>query len=405
MTEAPPATTQASTTRTVAVGIGLTVGAFGLSLANHATSTLLQSASTVIAPADPVAFYATLTTVGAVGSVAAIVFAGALSDRTRSRFGRRVPWLAGAGLLGAAGLAAAGFGSAGFVIVLGYIAFMMALNASIAASTAVVPDVVDARRLGIVSSLMGAGNLVGGVLGGFYAAAYITTPQTGLAVLPVTVLATALVMVLLLPRVSSRGQAREPFWRSFHLPRESRFWWVFAGRFLFATALFMTLMYAFFVATDYLGLGKQEAGDLLAVCTLVQMVGSVAAALVTGPVSDRIGRKPFVIGAPLLLAAGVVPLIVTAQPWALVAFYAPGGIAFGAYLAVDAALMVDVLPDRSRAAQDLAVLQAANSLPLVVAPSIAGVLTRMGGFEASFAGTIVAGIVAALCILRVRGVR
>ncbi|MYT73488.1 MULTISPECIES: MFS transporter [unclassified Streptomyces] len=406
-TSAPAAT---SAKKNVMVGTGLFIGAFGLSLANHGVSTLLQAASKSIAPDDPIGFYATLTTFGAVASVLAIVFAGALSDRTRSRFGRRIPWLAGSGLLGATGLALAGFGSAGFLVVIGYIAFMMALNASIAASTAVVPDVVDARRLGLISSLMGAGNLIGGVIGGFFAAAYITRPQTGLSVLPAVFLLTALVMVVLLPRVSSLGQARTPggirgFLRSFELPKGGQFWWVFTGRFLFALALFMTVMYAFFVATGYLGLGTQKAGDLLAVCTLVMSVGSVAAALLTGPVSDRIGRKPFVIGAPILIAAGAVPLILTAQPWALIAFYGPGGIAFGAYLAVDAALMVDVLPDRSRAAQDLAILQAANSLPLVVAPSIAGVLTRIGGFEASFVGTVVAGLAAALCILRVKGIR
>ncbi|MFD8568037.1 MFS transporter [Streptomyces sp. NPDC059639] len=411
MTDTVPVAAPASSTRrNVTVAAGLFIGSFGLSLANHAVSTLLQAAAKDIAPGDPLGFYATLTTFGAVASVLAIVFAGALSDRTRSRFGRRIPWLAGSGLLGAGGLALAGFGSAGFLVVIGYIAFMMSLNASIAASTAVVPDVVEARRLGLVSSLLGAGNLIGGVIGGFYAAAYVTRPQHGLSVLPVTVLLTALVMVVLLPRVSSLGQARTPggirgFLRSFELPKGAQFWWVFTGRFLFALALFMTVMYAFFVATRYLGLGTQEAGDLLAVCTLVMSIGSVGAAVVTGPLSDRIGRKPFVIGAPLLIAAGAVPLILTAQPWALIAFYGPGGVAFGAYLAVDAALMVDVLPDRSRAAQDLAILQAANSLPLVVAPSIAGVLTKIGGFQTSFLGTVVAGLAAALCILKVKGVR
>jgi MFS family permease len=407
MTDTVPATARTSTRRTVTIGIGLFVGAFGLSLANHGASTLLQAASKGLAPADPIGFYATLTTFGAVASVVAIVFAGALSDRTRSRFGRRIPWLAGSGLLGAGGLALAGFGSAAFLVVVGFIAFMMALNASIAASTAVVPDVVDARRLGLVSSLMGVGNLTGGVLGGFYAAEFVTQPQTGLSVLPVAFLITAVVMVVLLPRVSSLGMPRPAggYFRSFQLPRSGQFWWVFTGRFLFALALFMTIMYAFFVATGYLGLGVQEAGNLLAICTLVQSVGSVLAAVVAGPLSDRIGRKPFVIGAPILIALGAVPLILTAQPWALIAFYAPGGIAFGAYLAVDAALMVDVLPDRSRAAQDLAILQAANSLPLVIAPAIAGVLTKLGGFQASFVGTVVAGLLAALCILRVKGVR
>ena len=44
------------------------------------------------------------------------------------------------------------------------------------------------------------------------------------------------------------------------------------------------------------------------------------------------------------------------------------GLGFGVYLAVDLALVVDVLPDKRNAAKDLGVFNIAGALPFSVAP-------------------------------------
>jgi hypothetical protein len=48
-------------------------------------------------------------------------------------------------------------------------------------------------------------------------------------------------------------------------------------------------------------------------------------------------------------------------------------------MAVDLALVVDVLPDPDGAAKDLGVLNIAGALPASVAPAIAPVVLAMGG--------------------------
>ena len=47
---------------------------------------------------------------------------------------------------------------------------------------------------------------------------------------------------------------------------------------------------------------------------------------------------------------------------------AVGGLGFGMYMAVDLALVVDVLPDPDQAAKDLGVLNIAGALPFSLAP-------------------------------------
>ena len=55
------------------------------------------------------------------------------------------------------------------------------------------------------------------------------------------------------------------------------------------------------------------------------------------------------------------------------------GLGFGVYMAVDLALVVDVLPDKDNAAKDLGVFNIAAALPSSIAPAIAPVILAIGG--------------------------
>jgi hypothetical protein len=56
-----------------------------------------------------------------------------------------------------------------------------------------------------------------------------------------------------------------------------------------------------------------------------------------------------------------------------------GGVGFGMYMAVDLALVVDVLADPLTAAKDLGVLNIAGALPFALAPAVAPGLLSLGG--------------------------
>ncbi len=58
---------------------------------------------------------------------------------------------------------------------------------------------------------------------------------------------------------------------------------------------------------------------------------------------------------------------------------AVGGPGFGMYMAVDLALVVDVLPDEHHAAKDLGVINIAGALPFSVAPGITPAILAVSG--------------------------
>ena len=81
-----------------------------------------------------------------------------------------------------------------------------------------------------------------------------------------------------------------------------------------------------------------------------------------------------------------------------------GGLGFGMYMAVDLALVADVLPDKDNAAKDLGVLNIAGALPFSIAPAIAPVILAIGGgsYGVLYAVAGVCAIIGAVAILPVK---
>jgi MFS family permease len=84
-----------------------------------------------------------------------------------------------------------------------------------------------------------------------------------------------------------------------------------------------------------------------------------------------------------------------------------GGLGFGMYMAVDLALVVDVLPDEDNAAKDLGVLNIAGALPFSVAPAIAPAILAIGGgsYGVLYAFAGVCAIIGTFAVLPVKAVR
>jgi MFS family permease len=101
----------------------------------------------------------------------------------------------------------------------------------------------------------------------------------------------------------------------------------------------------------------------------------------------------------------LVPLALSAQVSSFYAFLAIGGFAYGIYIAVDQALLAEVLPSADEHAKDLGILNIANTLPQVLAPVIAGVLVSSLGYQPVFLIAIVLAIVSAVVLKPIQRAR
>jgi MFS family permease len=81
------------------------------------------------------------------------------------------------------------------------------------------------------------------------------------------------------------------------------------------------------------------------------------------------------------------------------------GAGFGIYLAVDQALVTQVLPAAQDRAKDLGVINIANSGPQVIAPALAApIIGHLGGYTGLYLATALVTVAGGLLVRRVRGV-
>jgi MFS family permease len=140
---------------------------------------------------------------------------------------------------------------------------------------------------------------------------------------------------------------------------------------------------------------------------LFYTMGMVATAVVAGHWSDRTGRrKVFVLASGVVIALAALLLAFwPVWPVALVASVLLGA-GYGVFLAVDTALITQVLPAAVDRGKDLGIINIATAAPQVLGPALAAPLvTHLGGYPALYLATAVVTLLGAGLVVRIRSVR
>jgi MFS family permease len=369
-------------------------------------------------------------TLGALVSLISNPLAGAFSDRTGSTMGRRRPWVLWASVAAVAALLLLPLAPVVGALALGWALAQLTLNASYAAVTAVIPDQVPVGQRGTVSAVVGAAQPLGVMVGAIIVA---LIPQTGVEVgsdeiggqgpryiaVAVVLALSAAVFVWKMkdpPLERARIPVLElgPFVRGFWVdPRKHPdFGWVWITRFLVVLGNAFVTTYLLFFARDVLELPPTEADTTVAGILTFYIITLLVFALVTGPLSDRIGKvRIFVMGASFIIAAALVILAFSRDVGMVTVAAIVMGAGFGSYTAVDLALISRVLPRPEDRAKDLGVVNIANALPQVLAPVVAGLVVtalRPVGYDVAYQSLYLAGaaltVLGAVLVMRIKSV-
>jgi len=389
----------------ILVNVGINAAFFG------PLQVLLAQQAQAFDAANKEAVLALATGFGAAVSLVANPVAGAFSDRTTSALGRRVPWVLGGAVLAFAALLLLAGAPSIAVMVVGWCLVQAGCNGAYAAVTASIPDRVPTLQRGQVGGLAAMGQTVGIVFGA------VLANLAGGFVLGYIYCAVFLLASVVLFLVKGRDVPLDPalrppfawgrFLKSFYISprRYPDFGWAWLTRFLVNLGNSLFTLYLFFFLQDAVGHPDPAAGVLLLTGIYALMV--VITAVVGGPWSDRIGRrKPFVIASAATIATASI-LVAFWQTWPT-ALVAAGvlGAGFGMFLAVDFALLTQVLPSAADRGKDLGVINIANSSPQVVAPLVAApVVLYLGGYTTLFMLSAVIGLLGAVFVVKIKQVR
>jgi MFS family permease len=278
---------------------------------------------------------------------------GSISDYTTSRWGRRKPYIVAGAICDAVFLV--GIATASTFVALAALVTLLAISTNVARGPfqGYVPDLLPDHQVGLGSALVGLMQVIGNIVGFGLAALANITGNVGLALVAVATIE-IVTMVSVVVRVPNGPPARPRdgrSWRSIaaetwgtDILRERSYIWLLASRLFVLMGGASLVNFVVLYLADVHGLTQAEVGNAQLVMLAAVAVASMVAIVPSARISDRVGRKPVIyvstaLGAISLVIAALAPNV----PVAVVAAALFGG-SQGTFLAVDWALMTDIIP-------------------------------------------------------------
>ena len=342
---------------------------------------------------------------------------GAISDYTISRWGRRKPYIAIGATLDVLFLIGIGLSNSYLALVAFLVLIQFSSNFAQGPFQGYVPDLVPQKQVAFASALVGIMQTAGFVLGTIIITYGVTTDDylLPLLFLGTIQLATA-IGTLLWVREGRRARDRQGrSWRAIarsawgtDILREKSFLNLVISRLMFLAGINMLLgFYIIFMRRSLVIPPDQEALWIPVTAGIVALL-TLIATIPSARLSDRVGRKPVIYAACAIGAAGMAVTAFSPSIEVFVLGVVAIGVASGTFLAVDWALMTDIIPKaasgRYMGISNIAVVAAGPFASVIggLLLFVFGGEVRSGdGPRAAFAASIVLFLLAAFYLRRV----
>jgi len=345
-----------------------------------------------LAPNLPNTVMGILGFVGLLVAMAVQPIVGVFSDRAKTKLGRRLPFLIGGVLLISLSLFLLVAAPTLWVLLLGVIAIQFSSNILQGPWQALIPDLVPEAQHGQASSLKGVMDIIALVVGGLVAGKILSTGiarwgNNGVyfaAAVPTVVFIVFLIFTLIwgrerhneglsqpLPTRSVGEALKNAFNANF---RENRvFGWWFANRILFWGAFIAINTFLINYLVDVIRMTQADAQAFYGNLKLILGGALILLALLSGWLSDRIGRKPILLASGFVSFAGALFLLFVHDQALITVAGAIIGMGIGAFITVSWALATDIVP-KAEAARYLGIANIATCIGSGLARLLGGVL-------------------------------
>jgi MFS family permease len=299
------------------------------------------------------------------------------------------------------------------LLFVGWCGIQLFSNFALAAITGTIPDQVPENQRGTISGIYGLAIPLAGILGAIIVGVvFKAAPTNSYLVMIVLVLLTNIPLALFLHDKTLPKGFPPPFrlWeflKGFWIDprRYPDFGWAWLSRFIPSIGSFMATTYMLYYLQDAVKYASPVQGA--STFTIISTGVVIVSTLLGGFLSDRFQRrKIFVIVAVILLAVSMF-LLAFFQTWQFVRIAAAVlGFGFGAFLAVDIAIITLVLPSAESRAKDMGVANIASTLPQVLVPVIAGAILGLShSYTLLFLVTGIIVLLGSIVVLPIKAVR
>jgi MFS family permease len=281
---------------------------------------------------------------------------GSISDYTISRWGRRKPYIVVGSLLDLVFLY--GIATSNTVLMLAVFAGLLSFSTNIARGPfqGYVPDLVSDKQVGLASAMVGLMQILGNVVGFLSVTVAVLADRIELAIAAVALIELVTMAAVVL-RVEPGRPPKDRAGRSWasvagetwgtDVLRERSYVWLLTSRFFFLMggAVLVNLLITYLKQSH--GMGEDAANGTYTIALILVVLGNLVAIVPSARISDRIGRKPVIYASCAIGFVGIsMAALAPAVPLAIVGATLFGASA-GTFLAVDWALMTDIIPRAS----------------------------------------------------------
>jgi MFS family permease len=319
--------------------------------------------------------------IGALCSLITAPLTGILSDRMRSRWGRRRPFTVIGMILGLTAIPVMTFAPNVVLLGAGWVLSTVGWGTAVRSIGNYQADNLLGFQRGKVSGLTGLTMQISPVIG-IILVGRVTPEALWVFLLPAAVGAVLVsAFIILAPEEDSRDTALSgPFSIGsvlksfvFNPKQHPPFAWTWAGRFVFFLGLSFTTSYATFFYAQRLDISVAEVSTVITVISAASIVSSSAGALGGGWFSDRANRRqPFILVGAVIYATGTLVSAFSHDFITLMAGSLISSLGIAVFISVGQALVLDVLPHReSQAGKFMAISSFSQKIPAALAPGLA----------------------------------
>lgn len=345
---------------------------------------------------------ALLMMLGGATAVVSSLITGYAADRSWfwvNRWGKRLPWVLLAAPLVTVGLFLMSF-TPSFWVLTGLWCLVQVFVAFVTNNLmTVTADVVPQEKFGLVSGIVGA-TYTFGIVGGTAVATALPITQAYWAV---GVISLVFIFQFAIGRGHVDSHVRPHNSLSVTVGDEGsyrNYWLVFASRFVIHLANYTSLFYLLYYLRDHIGVPDPDAGVLM--LTVLYAVFTIITAIVSGNVSDRIGRRKILVVVSAFGVAAATGMMTIATGMGLVCAAAILlGISWGVFSSVDQAMVNESLPSKKNRARDVSLMSLTQGVSNMFCGGLAALALRHFDYPGMFLMCSIICIVGALMVLPV----
>ncbi len=330
--------------------------------------------------------YTTLGVIQAAGVLIAVLvqpMAGSVSDYTISRYGRRKPYILVGTLLDVVFLI--GIATSNTILAVGAFVVLLQFSANFAQGPfqGYVPDLIPPPQVGLASGLVGLFTVLGAVVGTGIASIGLATGDFTIPTIALGVIE-LVTMLSLFFRLDEGRAAKDRGGRSWtavaveawgrDVLKERSFMFLVASRFfvLGGGAFLITLLVPYLERAQGIT-DNDERALLILVSTGIVALCTAIATIPAARIADRYGRKRVIYVACGIAAVGMAICAIAPSIQVFIGGAILMGVGTGSFLAVDWALMTDIIPKAS-SGRYMGISNVATATNGVISGFIGGVL-------------------------------